>query len=192
MMCINKTTNIMKYSNAKIYIIRNKVNDETYIGATIQELQHHLLKQYEISRESKRQHLPLTKAFKEHGFENFTIESLKDFPCETLQALNEEKGAYIREYQPSLNTLKFLTRPERQRIYRQNQREQIKVKNHEYYEKNKEKIRAWNATYNILYRLKNADKIAEKAKETTVCHCGKTVNKKKLKRHQSGSACRKL
>ena len=71
----------MDYSKAKIYIIRNKINDDTYIGATIQDLKHHLLKQYEISREPKRENFPLTKAFKEHGYENFYIDLLLEFPC---------------------------------------------------------------------------------------------------------------
>lgn len=173
---ISQTTSIqrvMKYSNAKIYLIRNKINGHTYIGATIQELEHHLLKKYEMSKQSNQQNYPLSKEFKEHGFENFTIELLQNFPCETVKELNEEKANYIKEYQPFLNKLKFLTRSDWDKKYRENNSEKLRTLGREYYWKNK-------------------DTIAEKEKETMLCHCGRTVNKRKLKRHQQSHLCKKL
>lgn len=188
----------MDYSKSKIYIIRNKINDDTYIGATIQELPQHLLKQYEISREPKRASFPLTKAFKEHGYENFYIELLEPFPCDKLKQLNQRKGEIIKDLNPTLNTFKFMTRYEREKIYKKADPEKYKAWSQKYYQKNKEKLlekaKEYRNThseeiyaYKVDYRQKHKDEIYEKSIETVECSCGKTVQRRSLYRHRQSN-----
>jgi hypothetical protein len=88
----------MDYSKSKIYIIRNKINDKVYVGATSIDPQRCLSKQYEISRQIVRLHLPLSKAFAEIGFENFYIEVIEDHPCASNAELVNVKNHYIDKF----------------------------------------------------------------------------------------------
>jgi hypothetical protein len=169
----------MDYSKSKIYIIRNKINDDTYIGATIQELPHHLLKQYEISREPKRASFPLTIAFKEHGYENFYIELLEAFPCDKLKQLNKRKGEIIKDLNPTLNTFKFMTRYEREKMYKKADPEKYKAWSQKYYQKNKEKLLEKAKDYRNTHK----HELHEKRIQTVECSCGRTVQKRELAKH---------
>lgn len=88
----------MNYSKAKIYIIRNKVNNKVYVGATSIDLQKCLAKQYEISRQICRFNFPLSRAFSQIGFDNFFIELIEDYPCVCQAHLNDRKDYYIKEF----------------------------------------------------------------------------------------------
>ena len=72
------------YQNGKIYIVRNSVNDLTYIGSTCQSLspQHRV-----DTKKNKKNHMKLHKLMNELHVENFYIELMEYYPCNTREEL---------------------------------------------------------------------------------------------------------
>ena len=70
------------------------------------------------------------------------------------------------------------------RIARESQldtaQEKYKQQKKEYYQSNKEKIKAWG----FNYREKNADKIKERRRQKITCECGSEVSRDHLARHK--------
>ena len=55
------------------------------------------------ANEQRKQHLPLYKAFAEHGVENLLIELTEKCTCNDKDELIRTEGKYIRELKPSMN-----------------------------------------------------------------------------------------
>ena len=87
----------------------------------------------------KKQHLPLYKAFREHGVDNFFIELLEKCPCNGKDELRKKEGAYIQTLKQTLNV-----------------RVAGRTKS-EYYNDNKETTKA--------YYIDNRENFSHKAKE---------------------------
>lgn len=78
-----------------IYKITNKMNGRVYIGQTIRPLEERI-------KEHKRQKgCIMYKAFKKHGFENFTIEIIDR--ADTIEELNEKEIYWINHYDSFVN-----------------------------------------------------------------------------------------
>ena len=88
----------LKYSQSKIYKIVNGLNNLIYIGSTS--------KQYLSSRLTE--HLSLSRkesltckfytAIRELGKENFSVQLIKDFPCNSRRELETEEYKIIQEH----------------------------------------------------------------------------------------------
>lgn len=84
---------------AKIYLIKNLVNNKLYIGRTTQSLEKRL-KQHKWDALSQRKNktlsdLSLHKAMLQYGIENFTIELIDNVPAEIMC---EKEIEYMYEY----------------------------------------------------------------------------------------------
>ena len=90
------------YDNGKIYIIRNYVDNDTYIGSSCQALCKRF-QNHKDSLNSYKRGRALYKKMNELGKEQFYIELIEQYPCENVEQLRRREGEIIRELKPVLN-----------------------------------------------------------------------------------------
>lgn len=61
-----------------IYCITNNINQKKYVGLTIHSIKHRFKEHKSDSKRKRCANMPLYKAFKKYGIENFTIEALEE------------------------------------------------------------------------------------------------------------------
>ena len=86
-----------KYSNGKIYIIRNIENDLVYIGSTIQPISKRFYA-HKMSLTGKSSAMKLYCAMRDLGVDKFYIELVETFPCNSKEELLSREGHFIRLY----------------------------------------------------------------------------------------------
>lgn len=84
-----------KYHYAKIYIIRNKINDWVYIGATINIASKRLTEHKSNATNNRFIESKFYKAMNEIGHDNFYIEIIEYYSCENEKELHEREDGYI-------------------------------------------------------------------------------------------------
>jgi len=94
----------MNYQNGRIYQILNHINDDIYVGSTTQSLSKRFSWHKGDSTKEKKQNYKLYRAMKEIGSENFYIELIENYPCNTKEELIAREQYYIRE-RGTLNSL---------------------------------------------------------------------------------------
>ena len=92
---LNHNNNEIKCQNGKIYQILNIVNDEVYVGSTIQPLCKSMFERK--SRCNKLCTLNIYQAMRETGDDNLYIELIEAFPCNSNEELHAREGYYVRE-----------------------------------------------------------------------------------------------
>ena len=178
------------YSNGKIYIIRNSINDMTYIGSTCQTLAQRMAQHRQDMNNERRQKYRLYQAMSEHGKDAFFIELLETYPCQTKDELLKKEGEKIREYRSELN--KIITGRSKKEYYQDNA-EQINHKQKVIYERNKEHILNYQNEYRsnnkdilkskrLQYYQKNKERIAEKRKTYLQQNKEKIAERRKQRR----------
>ena len=122
-------------NNGKIYIIRNTVNELTYIGSTCQSLSKRMA-QHRLDSKNKQHHnMKLYMLMKELGVDSFYIELIEYFSCKTREELYKREGECIRSQTPQLNS-KIQGRTQEE--YRKEEREKVLTGKKNHYQKNKE------------------------------------------------------
>ena len=93
----------MKFNcrNGKIYIITNKTNGDIYIGSTVKTLDERFKKHKSNINNKLRQWL--YNAMKDNGKENYTIESIENYPCDNKKELFARESFYLKTLRPCLN-----------------------------------------------------------------------------------------
>ena len=185
----------MDYKNGKIYQILNHINDEIYVGSTTQPLFKRL---YEHKIACEHRNCNFYKLMKEFGTDNFYIELIEMYPCNSKEELNSREGHYIRE-RATLN--KVIVGRSKKQWYEDN-RDVIQEKRHTYYEEHTEEKKTYdkqryeeNKEF-IKEKMKNyyeqnKEEIRDRCKEKVVCAlCGSSVGKYKLARHQETKKCK--
>jgi hypothetical protein len=138
---------INKYQNGKIYKIFNTLNDEIYVGSTIQSLSHRMIKHKDdVKNDTKDYHTTISKLMKELGVEHFYIELLELYPCDNKGELSAREGYWIKEIGTINKHVMGRTRKQ-------------------HYEDNKIAIQAKSKEYNKQYRIDNKEKILAQSKE---------------------------
>ena len=94
------------YSKGKIYKILNIKNDKIYIGSTTLALRSRLW-QHRYDAKTKRS--KIYKAMRCHGVENFKIELIKNYPCESKKQLEDQEFKMINKYLANGVTLYNIT-----------------------------------------------------------------------------------
>ncbi len=107
------------YSKSKIYLIRNNVNDQVYVGSTVGNLSERLANHkydYKVNRCKSEK---LSQAFADIGPQNFQIELLEEYPCNSASELRKREEYFIKQYDSHNNGynifVPFITRNERDR-----------------------------------------------------------------------------
>ena len=155
-----------KYSRGKIYKIVDNTNGNIYIGSTIETL-----------KERLRKHIQKKDCACKNIFENddYKIELIKDYPCESEEELNIEEQKYINEID-CIN---------KNRAYRTEEEE-------------KEYKRGYRKEYNKKYYEKNKKEYNEKRKEKILCNdCNSMIRKSDISAHRKtqkhiNSICKSL
>ena len=150
------------YDKARIYIIRNTVDDDTYVGSTVARLSKRMSKHREDMRQDKR-HSRLYDKMRELGSDNFYIELLEECPVENIEQLRTTEGEYIRQLGTLNMSIAGRTRKEWVDENIEERREYLS----NYYKNNPEKFKQ--------YRENNKQKIE--------CLCGSTISRHHGKEH---------
>jgi hypothetical protein len=141
------------YQKGKIYVIRNHVDDEIYIGSTCSSLS----KRFN-GHKNDMSHGSGMQLYKhvenQGGWATFYIELYENYPCDTKNELHRREGQIQRELKASLNKV-IAGRTTKE--YRQDNCEHIKA----HYEKNKKQI----IKYQQEYRIKNEEKVKARVKK---------------------------
>ena len=83
--------------NGKIYLITCIINNKNYVGQTIQKLKTRWNRHINCNWNKKNLYLPLQRAFKKYGIENFTLELLIE-NIDNQDKLNELEIYYSKIY----------------------------------------------------------------------------------------------
>jgi hypothetical protein len=199
------------YSKGKIYVIRNYINDKEYVGSTVETLPQRYSKHGTSNKEAN---CALWKAMKELGRENFYIELIENYPCNSKQELNAREGYWIRQKDTYKNGYNINIAGRTVEEWRKENRDNILTKKREYHFKNREQMLLKQREYcknayatdkhKVLqrcekYRNNNRDLIRERSRQKyelnkekelarfkvkVTCECGKEVNKYNLRNHQ--------
>lgn len=173
------------YSKAKIYQIKNHIDDDVYVGSTCVSLGRRLTKHRYAAKHDAT--VSLYDKFKELGAGSFYIELIEEYPCNSKHELLAREGFYIRERgtlnksiagrtskqwydehkteESSKNKQRYETNKEdklaKNKEYREKNKELIAQRKKEYYENNKQKI----TEYKKKWSDDNHEHILEKAKK---------------------------
>ena len=181
------------FSNAKIYCIRNNINNDIYVGSTCQSLSKRMQKHRSDCKRSSKYEFKFYQKMRELGVENFYIELMEKYPCSDVEELRAKEGEWIRQI-ATLNSRVAGRTPEQ---YRKDNEEHYKSYNKNRYEQNKEErsIQAKdrydnNPDYQQRQKENSNNRYNEKkteirAKMNTkhLCECGKEYSYGNRLRH---------
>ena len=136
------------YSKGKIYCIRNTINDEIYIGSTCQSLSQRMAQHRRTLKCGRLGGMKLYNLMMDLGEENFYIELMEEYPCESKDRLRKREGEFIREHQTGLNKL---VAGRKSLEYYYDNRDRVMEYKREYRKENKDKIE--NTTKNITVKM---------------------------------------
>ena len=86
------------YAKAKIYIIRNNVNDKIYVGSTCWDLSHRFGEHKRCCTKTREKHFRLYKDMTDVGIDCFFWEEVEQFPCDNVSQLRSREGFWIRHF----------------------------------------------------------------------------------------------
>ena len=180
------------YSKAKVYVLRNYVDDEVYVGSTCQPLSKRFHTHKLNTGYTKTENYKIYIKMRELGIDKFYIELYEDYPCENWEQLRRKEGEVIRHLSASLNErVECRTKSEwyednkpyilkRQKDRRDNDIENFHEQERQYRKNNKDKKREADRKY----REKYDDKLKEIRRIKVSCDCGAIVSKLNLPRHK--------
>ena len=176
------------YSKGKIYKILNTVDNEIYVGATIQTLSNRMsrhrtrcVNEFDANYGSK-----LYQHMRNVGINNCYIELIENYPCGSKEELNAREGQLIRDIATLNRKIEGRTNQE----WREENKERVTQREHEYYIKNRESIlekqkQYYRANLDHVTELKKRQyqKDKDKRKEKRMCECGCFVCKYGMQQH---------
>ena len=167
-----------KYKNGKIYKIFNTINDEIYVGSTIQSLSHRMIKHKDdVKNTTNNYKTTICKLMQELGVEHFYIELIEAFPCESKEELNAREGVWVKAMGTVNKHIPGRTHAESNKAYRDAHKEQIKEYRKQYITDNEEHIVAqrkdyYERTKEHKQEYQKCDKVKEWKKTKNDCPCG--------------------
>ena len=201
-------TEINKYQNGKIYKLWSLETDEIYVGSTCCPLHKRMFKHRQSFRFGTRSHYKLYREMERLGETSFRIELIEDYPCDSRDELLKREGYWIRELKATLNMVMagrskkeyYLEHIDEVKEYKRNWQEEnkdrLKQKHSEYYQKHKQEILARvkeyteshyedRKQYTKQYREGNKEKIQAHKSEAHLCTiCGSTYTNCHKARHE--------
>jgi group I intron endonuclease len=154
----------------KIYVAKNKVNNNFYVGSTKRTDKARLGEHISLALLYSGKDNLLYNEIKQYGGENFTIETIYEFEFVNKEHRKEQEQFFIDRLGPKLNTRRACLDKEQYRLknnarqnnYNREHKEEHNKFMKEYYEKNKDKIREQQKkTYE-----RNKDKIRKQQNES--------------------------
>ena len=181
--------NKAKYQKGKVYCIRNKINNDVYIGSTCQSLSQRMSEHRQALKKDKYNNMKIYQLIKKIGLEHFYIELIEDYPCENVYQLHRREGELIREYKASLNQVIAGRTSEEYIIDNHDRIKQTKtISDKKYAEKNKERIQEYQKNYYHKNRqriLENVQNYSEEQKEEKRRRDRERYHRKKAEKQSS-------
>ena len=177
----------MDYKNGKIYQILNHKTNDVYVGSTCQPLSKRMAKHRHNLNQTKPYNYNIYQTMRKLGVENFYIELIENYPCDTVDELKAREGHYIRE-RGTLNThIEGRTKQEwyKDNIERVKQQKKARYEDmkpyllqqaKEYKEKHKEQF--------VEYRKNWLQRNKARLYEKYICECGKEGTVQHKARHE--------
>ena len=154
------------YNNGMIYTIT--VGDKIYVGSTRNFNKRKYKHRYSIRNPDSRDGGALLYREIRNNNDNWTMEKLKDYPCNNKKELEEEEEKCRIELNATLNSNSCSGF--NKQLWREKNDEKIKANNKLYYQANKQKF--WAA------------KIKNNIYEKVTCQCGCVVTKGNISTHR--------
>ena len=155
---------MVNYSKAKIYKVLNSVDDEIYVGSTTQTLAKRMGKH---RRNATQRNTKLYQHMNDIGIDNFYIELIETYPCNSTDELHKKEGEWIRR----MGTLNQIVAGRTPQQYREENSDKVREANQKYRENNKDKIREKDRQYR------------ENNSNICMCVCGSLVSKINMCKH---------
>jgi len=187
----------MDYQNGRVYQILNNIDNDVYVGSTCSTLTKRLSwHKHRYDRQDK-QHVPLYAKMHELGFDQFYIELVEQYPCNTREELRAREGHYIRER----GTLNKVVAGRTQNQWRIDNKEKVDEHRRQYIASRREHFRAYHAQWRAdnkdtqnklnIQRYHENKELYNKARLTkeTCPTCGTMVAKCNMSRHQQSNKC---
>ena len=170
------------FQDGKIYKVINTVNSEIYVGSTTIDLDKRMIKHKCDAKQ--RPHLSKFYTFmNETGIDNFEIELIEDYPCETQEELRKREGKIIKAMATLNQRIAGRTPAEYSKEYRQTKKDKINKRRNERRKEKPEKTKADRKKEGALYRQRHPEKIKEKASERIECECGCSYRRSDKSQH---------
>ena len=170
------------FQEAKIYKVINKLNSEIYVGSTTLDLDKRMIKHKCDAKQ--RPHLSKFYTFmNETGIDNFEIELIEDYPCETQEELRKREGKIIKAMATLNQRIAGRTPAEYDKEYKKKNKDKINKRRNERRKENPEKTKEEYKKYGKLYRQRHPEKIKEKASERIECECGGSYRRSDKSQH---------
>lgn len=84
-----------KYSNGRVYYIENLVTNEKYVGSTTKPLERRFSDHKACLKAGKDKNRKIYAAIEEHGIQNFDINLIEEYPCNSKKELRLREAHYI-------------------------------------------------------------------------------------------------
>ena len=160
-----------KYEFGVIYKITNSKNNEVYVGSTTMDIELRFVK-HKCDAKTRPYVSKFYTFMNEEGVDNFDVEIVEEFPCESRKELEKREGEWIRK----IGTLNQQIAGRTSQEYRKEFAEYLKV----FAIENKKKWKAENREhylekergYKKTYREKYKEQLQEKASTKVQCECG--------------------
>ena len=202
------------YNKGKIYKVLNILDNEVYVGSTTQTLSKRL-SEHKIRTNDTTRHHKLNEHMRSLGIDNFYIELIENYPCNTKEELCAKEGEWIR----SIGTINKIIHGRTIKEWRHDNKDKIqeyrlqrKDIEKQYRKDNKDKIKAYRDTYKAnhkdameayhkQYREDNKDNKqkydkqykeanGQYLKEKIICdNCGCTISRNGMTSHKKTQKC---
>lgn len=181
---------MVNYQNSKIYKLVNNIDNEIYVGSTVNPL--YKRKGDHKSRAKTQPNRNIYIHLNQVGWENVEIILIENYVCNSKDELHKRERYWIDTLKPSLNKV-IPTR--KQKEYNQTNKQQIAQQRKEFYQENKQQIVEKKKEYRqknkevILqhkkeFYNKNKEVIAQQRKIKFTCVCGSTLRKSDNSQHK--------
>ena len=166
-----------KYLKGKIYKVVDIGYNKCYVGSTCAELSHrmssHMNNYKQFIKGKIKDKVSIYDLFNGYGVENYKIELIEYYPCDTRFELRLREGEHIKNNE-CVNTC---VAGRTQKEYREDKKDKILEFMKKYYKEHQDKIKERSREYSKEYYPRNKDKLNEYmrnySKKKTLCGCGK-------------------
>ncbi len=174
------------YAKSKIYKVVDLDSNTCYIGSTCRTLEQRLIshvsqyKSYSLGKSTK-----YVSSFKILELDDFDIVLIENYPCNTKDELLARERHYT-QLLPCVNKMRNqgihneLGLSEYMKLYRLQNKDQLRVKKAQYVELNKDKVKA---SKNHYYETHKEQILQQAAEQHYACQCGSSIRKSDKARH---------
>jgi group I intron endonuclease len=167
---------MVNYKNGKIYKITNNVNSKLYIGSTVRTLNKRF-SDHKCGARKQYFKFPLYEEIRKIGQDNFKIELIENYECDTKDELNAREEYWRKRMKADLNKYKcYMTETERKeqtKLYNQSDKRKEAQKLYRQTDKSKKRKERYNQSEKGRLRLM-----------PIYCECGIQSSRHHMKRHE--------